>query len=189
MTAVIAILLSCPVFASVHPTSGWRVSGNGVLLSTGKTGGLGYGFELGGYIGADVNRWSQFFGEISLTCNKSEFSSSRFSSLKPPSDIFLGCGWCFSPGAGWSISFSGGFAAMLISYKPDVWATGMYAEIVPRWSMTGFEESPFYNFSVSFPVQVAFSGNTLHVRAGIALGADVSIYQTRRGNSFTEATY
>ena len=189
LVMAIMILATGVAFASVHPTGGWHVSGEGLLLSTAGTGGLGYGFEFGGYIGGDMNRWSQFYGEVGLSCGKSEISTSRFSSIKPPADIFLGAGWCFSPGAGWSLALSGGFAAMKISTAPDVWATGVYAQVTPRWQIGEFEQVPYYNYSISFPMKVAFAGDVMHIRIGIALGADVSIYRNRRGNSFTEVSY
>lgn len=188
LVMAVMIIASGIAFASINPTAGWHVSGEGLLLSTAGTDGLGYGFELGGYLGGDLNRWSLFYGEIAASCGKSEINASRFSSLKPPADLFLGAGWCFSPGAGWSLALSGGFAAMKISHQPDVWATGLYAQLTPRWQIGEFEQVPYYCFSISFPIKVAFAGDVMHVRIGVALGADVSIYRTRRGNSFTNVS-
>ena len=78
---------------------------------------------------------------------------------------------------------------MKISTAPDVWATGLYAQVTPRWQIGEFEAVPYYNYSISFPMKVAFAGDVMHIRIGIALGADVSIYRNRRGNSFTEVSY
>lgn len=175
-----------PCFADVYPTAGWSINMDGSYLATDGTAGLGYGYGIQGYMGADINRWSQFFGEVAVSCSKSEYPLSRFSQLKPPTDLMFGAGWAFSPGAGWSVALSGGLDIMKLSTTPDVFAAGLYASVTPRWVIGPLPGGdPYYNLSASFPVQVSFAGDAVHLRLGFSLGFDVSIYQMRRGNSFT----
>ena len=183
---LLAAIFSIPCFADVHPTGGWNLKADGTYMSTDGTAGLGYGYGAQAFLGADINRWSQFFGEIAVSCAKEDYPLSRFTQLQPPLDLMLGGGWTFSPGAGLSFSLSGGFDLMKISTYPEDFAAGLYASFTPKWTIgpipTG---NPYYNITLSVPVQASFAGDSIHFRMGVSLGFDVSIYQTRRGNSFT----
>lgn len=182
-------LLCAPIFA-VTPTCGVDLSVDGAYLTTDETGGIGYGYSSNVFCGAEINRWSCFFGEIGFGIAKTEYDFNNFSRVKPPVDFSFGGGWIFSPGAGLSLSLSGGLALSQIGGHLTTWTSGLYGRIVPKWVIIPFPDMDYYVFTLSFPVQVSYTtGETLHVKGGLSLGVTVSIYGDRRGNSFTEPSY
>lgn len=185
---VICFYIAMSTYAAVTPTGGWLVSTGSTSISNDNSKALGSCYNYGLYLGADINRWSSFFGEFSFGVGKSEYDLSFFSGPKPFINISLGGGWGFSPGGGWSFATSAGLSLIRISLEPTVYVSGFYLAITPRWSATELF-NPYYNISFSFPCYYTICGNVSHLRFGIAIGADVSIYKNRRGNSFTEISY
>lgn len=184
----ICFCIAISAYSTVTPTGGWWLSTGGAAISNDNSSGLGSCYNYGLYFGADVNRWSSFFGEFSFGVGKSEYDLSLFSGPKPFVNLSLGGGWSFSPGSGWSIATSAGLSLIRVSLDPTVYVSGLYLAITPRWSAVELF-NPYYNISFSFPCYYSICGNVSHLRVGIAIGGDVSIYKNRRGNSFLEVSY
>ncbi len=180
---IIGIVFCCtPLMAKASLAASADINAGWTLADKQKAKAMGVAYGVTCRLGCDITDAINVFGEgafngLYITVNKASFQN-------VPSTLggMFGAGAGLSFGNGFSLSLSGGAFINRLDRDVTVLETGLYASLTPKYLLfSPLSNSDYFNYSVSLPVSMYFSGMGIQAKVSVAIGIDVSSYGKRAG--------
>lgn len=184
---IIGIVFCCtPLMAKASLAASADFSGGWALTEKQKAKAMGATYGVTCRFGCDITDAINVFGEgafngLVVTVNKASFQNvpNTFGGM-------FGGGAALSFGNGFSLSLSGGAFINRLNRDVKMLETGLYASLTPKYLLfSPLANSDLFNYSVSVPVSMFFSGMGIETKVSIAIGIDVSSYGKRAGKKLS----
>lgn len=140
---------------------------------------MGPSFDAVLTAGGDFGKFFSLFGEMNTSFSGVTVNKSTFINAPNSLEYGLGVGMRFYC-RGFSLSLSSGLFALRYGRAVSHADAGLYLSAVTRVAIYASKMvGDFYVYSLYFPVSCYWAGETVQVRAGIAVGVDITAFGTR----------